>query len=400
MKLSYIIVTRNRCQPLLRTLDLLEQNTGLPRHAWEVIVIDNASEDDTVACVRRLMDRVRLITLDENEGIPARNRALPILNGRYVVFLDDDSYPLPGAIPAALQYLARHTRTAGLVARVELPDGTAESPAFPAVTIGGASVLRADVIKDVGGFAPEFFRQAEEYDLSFRLWARGYKIERFEDIVFGHDKVPGGRSAALVHRMDLRNNLILVERYLSRPLRRIYRHEFIQRYAAFALHEGHAGAVNAALHEARVWAKREATVGRKTLDDNTIEKIFHLGSQARKVAAWAKKNDIRTVAIADWSKNIYATWDACRRAGLKVVCIADSHPAFAGRTYRGIPVLRDDDAAYRMLDGVVLSNISPARVEPRMAALARRFSVPALRLWEPQFLRQNQSNPQPERLSA
>ena len=79
MKLSYVIVTRNRCQPLLRTLDILERNTGLPRHSWEIIVIDNASEDDTVARVSRLADRVRLIQLDEYEGIPARNRALPIL---------------------------------------------------------------------------------------------------------------------------------------------------------------------------------------------------------------------------------------------------------------------------------------------------------------------------------
>ncbi|QOV89432.1 glycosyltransferase family 2 protein [Humisphaera borealis] len=400
MKLSYVIVTRNRCQALLRTLDLLERNTGLPRHSWEVIVIDNASDDDTVSRVARLADRVRLVRLDENEGIPARNRGLPLMKGKYVVFLDDDSYPMPGAIPAALQYLAKHTKTAGLVARVVLPDGTAEAPAFPAVTIGGATVLRSDIIRSVGGFAPEFFRQAEEYDLSFRLWAKGYKVERFEDIVFGHDKVPGGRSPALVHRMDLRNNLILVERYLPRPLRKIYRHEFIQRYAILATSEGHHDAANAALHDARVWARREAKVGRKTLTDETVEKIFELGSQARAVSAWAKKHAIRTVAIADWSKNIYATWNACRAAGLQIVGVAENSPAFAGKTYRGAPVLRDDDAAYRMLDGVVLSTISPAKVGPRMEALVRRFAVPTLPLWQPRFLAEDPSIPQSKRISA
>lgn len=398
MKLSYVIVTRNRCQPLLRTLDILERNTGLPRHSWEIIVIDNASEDDTVARVSRLADRVRLIQLDENEGIPARNRALPILKGRYVVFLDDDSYPTPGAIPAALQYLAKHSRTVGLVARVVLPDGSAEAPAFPAVTIGGASILRSEAIKAVGGFAPEFFRQAEEYDLSFRLWAKGLKVERFEDIIFGHDKVPGGRPPALVHRMDLRNNLILVERYLPRPLRTIYRHEFIQRYAALAMGDGHTDAVNSALHEARVWAKREARVGRKTLTDDVIEKLFTLHSQAKLVAGWAKKHTIRNVVIADWSKNLYATYNACRQAGLNIVCIAENNSAFVGKDYRGVPVLRDDDAAYRMLDGVVLSNVSPARVGPRMEALVRRFAVPTLQLWEPQYL--NPPQEQPQRIPA
>ena len=34
------------------------------------------------------------------------------------------------------------------------------------------------------------------------------------------------------------------------------------------------------------------------------------------IAAWAKQNRIRAVCIADWGKNLYATWSACRSAGL------------------------------------------------------------------------------------
>jgi len=96
--------------------------------------------------------------------------------------------------------MTRHPKTAALVARVILPDGTAEAPAMPAVTIGGASIIRREALEKVGGFAPEFFRQAEEYDLSLRLWDAGYRIERFEDIHFGHDKVAGGRCSALTRR--------------------------------------------------------------------------------------------------------------------------------------------------------------------------------------------------------
>ena len=103
--------------------------------------------------------------------------------------------------------------------------------------LGGASVISKSVLDTVGGFSPEFFRQAEEYDLSFRILSSGFRIERFEDVEFFHEKVPGGRSSALTHRMDLRNNLILVERFLPRELRRAYRRDWIRRYSAFALHE-------------------------------------------------------------------------------------------------------------------------------------------------------------------
>ena len=64
-----------------------------------------------------------MIGLAENEGVPARNRALPLAGGKYFVFLDDDSYPLGDAIPRAITYLNRHLKTAALVARVLLPNG-------------------------------------------------------------------------------------------------------------------------------------------------------------------------------------------------------------------------------------------------------------------------------------
>src|SRR5580698_9536148 len=110
MKLSYIIVTRNRRDTLLRTLAILEQNTRLPRHDWEVFVVDNASDDGTAEALVRNYRRATVIRLAENEGMPARNRALHPACGRYVVFLDDDSYPLDDAIPKSLAYMSRHPK--------------------------------------------------------------------------------------------------------------------------------------------------------------------------------------------------------------------------------------------------------------------------------------------------
>ena len=94
MKLSYVIVTRNRRESLLRTLDRLEAVTALPRHQWEVLVVDNASDDDTV------VRRGRTTTARCGSSGWKRTRACPLATtrspcaaGKYRRFLDDDSYP-------------------------------------------------------------------------------------------------------------------------------------------------------------------------------------------------------------------------------------------------------------------------------------------------------------------
>ncbi len=388
MKLSYIIVTRNRREALLQTLARLQTNTGLPWEQWEVFVIDNASGDGSVDAIASAFPTTQIIRLKHNQGVPARNHAIPLARGRYLAFLDDDSYPFPGAIPQALQYMGRRPKTAAVVARVILPDGKAEAPAMPAITIGGASIIRRSVLQQIGGFDPAFIRQAEEYELSCRIWQAGYRVERFEDLLFGHDKVPGGRCSALTSRMDLRNNLIVVERYLPLNMRRAYRRDWMKRYTALGVHEGNGSAVREAMAEAREWARREARAGRKTIGIAAAEAIFGWDAQAQAVARWSRERGISRVAIADMSKNLYATWRACRLAGLQIAAILENHPAFAGSIYRRLPVIsfaKADDSAF---DGIVLSNINPAQIDDRLFALNTRFKVPVLRLWEPRLLSQ------------
>jgi GT2 family glycosyltransferase len=393
MKVSYIIVTRNRRNVLLRTVERLEANPDLPRHAWELIVVDNASEDDTAeACVAGEHD-ARVIRLAEEEGVAARNHGLRVAKGKYVVFLDDDSYPMPGAMADALSYLARHAKVGALVARVVRPDGSAEAPAMPTVTFGGATIFRKSVLDQVGGFGTEFLRQAQEYDLSFRIWRVGYRVERFEDILFGHEGAGEGAPCSASRKLDLRNNLILVERYLPVALRRAYRHDWIRRYGALGLHEGHENPINAALKEARVWARREAIVGRKTLDAAAVEAVFGLDAQSKAVAEWSRVKSVRRVAIADYSKNLYATFRACRRAGLEVCAIIENNPAFVGQRYRGVRIVPDLRTP-RDVDGIILSNINAAQVDARFAALTSQFSVPVLRLWHPRTLASPTNRPE------
>ncbi len=188
--------------------------------------------------------------------------------------------------------------------------------------------------------------------------------------------------------MDLRNNLILIERYLPRSLRRDFRHDWIRRYAALARYDGCEDAVIDALRDARVWAKQERDTGRKTLPPLLIEKLFELERQGDLVRRWKRLHAIRSVVIADFSKNLYATWRACSLAGLQITALADDRPAFAGRSHRGVPILALGEAIGLGADGIILSNINPAQIDDRLAAIRAAYAGPILRLWEPRFLAQ------------
>lgn len=403
MELSYVIVSHNRRDTLLRTLGILARSTPLLADRYETWVVDNGSTDGSPEAVENYFPEVNLIRRDQNEGVWARSVAFEHCRGRYIVLLDDDSYPAPAddaeggvgprhTVTASIDYLDQNPRTAAVVGRCVLPTGECEACALPGVMLSGAVCIRREALEDVGGFRKEFFRKAGEYDLSFRLWQAGWSVERFEDIAYRHDKHPGGRSAALAFKMDLRNNLILVERFFPPAHRRAYRKDFLARYAAFARHHGHGAALSEAVAEARDWAERERTNGRQTLEPAVLETLLMWGRQKKLVADWADAHGLRRVVIADYSKNLYATWRAAQRSGLTVTAIAENHPALAGRRYRGVDVLPDRDALFGRAEGVVLSNVSPAQVGPRCEALRRRWAGPLLTLWQPRVLFPSQTS--------
>lgn len=104
MKFSVLLPTRNRADLVARAIETVRRQD----HAdWEVVVSDNASEDDTESVVRRFADpRVRYhrtasyVPVTENW-----NRALELSDGEYVVMLGDDDGLLRGCL-STLERLA------------------------------------------------------------------------------------------------------------------------------------------------------------------------------------------------------------------------------------------------------------------------------------------------------
>lgn len=112
--ISIIIPTRNRRRLLQETIDSVLAQTY---ENWELIVIDDASEDETWPWLRGLQDaRLQTFRFDEHiERTRARNFGLEKAQGDFVLFLDDDDLLPPAALQAHVRALTLHSAALGSV---------------------------------------------------------------------------------------------------------------------------------------------------------------------------------------------------------------------------------------------------------------------------------------------
>jgi GT2 family glycosyltransferase len=124
-KLSVVVVTWNVrdlvCVCLVRLYEELE---GVDA---EVIVVDNASTDGTVAAIRRSFPQVRVLANTVNAGFPvANNQALSVARGEYVLFLNPDTEVGAGAVKGCLGALERDPRLGVVGCKLVLEDGSVQ----------------------------------------------------------------------------------------------------------------------------------------------------------------------------------------------------------------------------------------------------------------------------------
>ena len=78
---------------------------------WEMIIVDDKSQDNSVEYIKNLIKddhRIKLIELSENVGAAmARNKALEVVRGKYIAFLDSDDIWLPKKLEIQINFMQK-----------------------------------------------------------------------------------------------------------------------------------------------------------------------------------------------------------------------------------------------------------------------------------------------------
>jgi GT2 family glycosyltransferase len=132
--LSIVIVSWNARRDLENCLASIRRHTE-PLD-YEVIVVDNASSDDTVQAVRADFPEVRLIKNTTNVGFARRsNQGMAASDAEFVLLLNADTYVEDNVIARSVEELRRRYGIGMLGCRVAFPDGRLQHTANRTLSI-------------------------------------------------------------------------------------------------------------------------------------------------------------------------------------------------------------------------------------------------------------------------
>lgn len=198
---SVIVPNYNGVRHLPTVLAALHNQTF---HDFEIIVIDDASNDASVALVERDYPDARVLVNRANLGfVRSCNVAADAARGRYLVLLNSDTEPEPGWLAALAHAVVANPDAAIIASKLLLfdrrstlhttgdllgVDGVARNRGVweedrgqyddAATAIfsgcGGASAYRREVWQALGGFDEDFWMYLEDVDYGFRARLLGY----------------------------------------------------------------------------------------------------------------------------------------------------------------------------------------------------------------------------------
>jgi GT2 family glycosyltransferase len=240
-EVSIILVNWNTRDLLLRSLHSIDSTKG--DIDAEVIVVDNASTDDSVTQVRAHFPATIILQNTENTGFAqANNQGMDIAQAPYFLLLNTDAFLHPSALAHMLSHMRAQPRAGAVGCKLLYEDGRLQRScnAFPTVTtelwqalfldrlfpnnrlfgkytmsywpmndarevdvvMGACMLLRREAIERVGGFDTGFFMYSEEVDLCYRLKKAGWQVRYTPDAVATH--IWGGSSRKVPRETFLR----------------------------------------------------------------------------------------------------------------------------------------------------------------------------------------------------
>lgn len=177
---SVIMPVHNAARFLVDAVESVQQQTF---DDLEILLVDDASTDDSLDIARRLAGRdgrIRILSLADNAGAAvARNTGIDAARGRYIAFLDSDDLWLPDKLQCQIDYM-RESGAAFVCSAYERVDeaGHATGVVRPPARITYAQLLKANRIgcltavydtQRLGKVRMPPLRKRQDYGLWLRL---------------------------------------------------------------------------------------------------------------------------------------------------------------------------------------------------------------------------------------
>lgn len=238
MSLSIVILNYNTKDLLRDCLESIFKNhkPEITRGEYEVIVVDNASNDESPKMVLNEFPKVKLIINPQNLGFAkGNNRGIKETRGKYILLLNSDTLIEKGTLPVMVKYLEDNPEVGVATCRVELAGGSLDPAChrgfptpwasltyflglerlFPKSKLfaqyhksyedlktpheidsptGAFYLIRRKVVKEIGMLDEDYFMYGEDLDWSYRIKNAGWKIMFVPQVKIVHFKKQSGRA--------------------------------------------------------------------------------------------------------------------------------------------------------------------------------------------------------------
>lgn len=218
-RLTISIVNYNGGEFLINCLKSLDKVIG--EEVFEVVVLDNASSDDSFDRAKKLFPKFIYIQSGENLGFgKGHNRILKEAKTEYLLILNPDTVLEKGVISGVLGFLDENIEVGAATCKIILPGNKIDLTAhrgFPTPlssllyflgddslyhlknadmqkphevdAISGAFFMtRKKVMEEVGYFDEDYFMFAEDIDLCYKIKQKGYKVYYLPQFSILHSK--------------------------------------------------------------------------------------------------------------------------------------------------------------------------------------------------------------------
>lgn len=226
---SAVILAYNRRAEVLITIQKVKDFARTLPFEMEIIVVDNASVDDTTPQVKAHHPDITLVTKVKNNGIAGWNDGFAVAKYKYFLVLDDDSSPEWG-VAEAVDYMEQHPKT-GILA-LNITTGPYRTDHWKWQNgqpwqheekilgfFGCGAIIRKEVYDKIGGFAEWMTVYAHEFEYGVRCIDAGYDIRYFKNSSVDHRASVIGRSQKRARVFGTRNDMSLVYKYFSKKRR-------------------------------------------------------------------------------------------------------------------------------------------------------------------------------------